>query len=65
MMNGALSAERKDFYRRNGYLIALPSIYSLDEMWLLSSELPSLLALLRPGETAKDIREWYETSDYL
>jgi non-heme Fe2+,alpha-ketoglutarate-dependent halogenase len=65
MMNGALSAEQKDFYRRNGYLIALPSIYSLDEMWLLSSELPSLLALLRPGETVKDIREWHKTSNYL
>lgn len=31
----------------------------------INAELPNLLTLLQPGETAKDIREWHETSTYL
>jgi non-haem Fe2+, alpha-ketoglutarate-dependent halogenase len=34
-------------------------------MGRLNAELPNLLGLLQPGETAKDIREWHETSTYL
>jgi chlorinating enzyme len=65
MMDATLSAEQKDFYHRKGYLLGLPPVYLPNEMRSLNSELPSLLALLRPGETAKDIREWHETSTYL
>lgn len=65
MIDAILSADQKDFYRRNGYLLGLPPIYSPNEMQSLNSELPGLLALLQPGETAKDIREWHETSTYL
>jgi ectoine hydroxylase-related dioxygenase (phytanoyl-CoA dioxygenase family) len=60
-----LSDQQKAFYRQNGYLLGLPRIYSPAEMQRINAELPSLLALLEPGETAKDIREWHETSTYL
>jgi non-haem Fe2+, alpha-ketoglutarate-dependent halogenase len=60
-----LNAEQKEFYAQNGYLIGLPPVYTADEMRRLESELPQILALLRPGETAKDIREWHETSRWL
>ncbi len=60
-----LSEEQKEFYKRNGYLLGLPRIYSEAEMQRINTELPNLLALLEPGETAKDIREWHETSTYL
>lgn len=60
-----LSEEQKAFYRDQGYLLGLPPIYSREEMAQLNAELPQLLALLQPGETAKDIREWHETSRYL
>jgi len=53
------------FYHEKGYLTGLPAIYTPDQMTRLNAELPQLLALLRPGETAKDIREWHETSTYL
>jgi len=60
-----LSEEQKEFYKQNGYLLGLPRIYSEAEMQRINAELPKLLALLEPGETAKDIREWHETSTYL
>jgi non-heme Fe2+,alpha-ketoglutarate-dependent halogenase len=60
-----LSAEQKTFYQKNSYLTGLPPIYSAEEMQQINAELPHLLALLEPGETAKDIREWHETSTYL
>jgi len=60
-----LSEEQKEFYRLNGYLLGLPRIYSPTEMERINAELPQLLALLEEGETAKDIREWHETSTYL
>jgi non-haem Fe2+, alpha-ketoglutarate-dependent halogenase len=60
-----LSEEQKKFYRENGYLLGLPPIYTREEMAKLNAELPNLLALLEPGETTKDIREWHETSTYL
>jgi hypothetical protein len=60
-----LSEEQKDFYHVNGYLLGLPPIYTAEEMKRINLELPNLLALLEPGETAKDIREWHETSTYL
>ena len=60
-----LSEAQKAFYQANGYLIGLPPIYTSEEMQQINAELPNLLALLQPGETAKDIREWHETSLYL
>lgn len=60
-----LTEAQKDFYRMNGYLLGLPPIYSPEEMQRINTELPQLLALLEPGETPKDIREWHETSTYL
>ena len=60
-----LSVEQKAFYHANGYLIGLPAIYTAAEMQQINADLPHLLALLRPDETAKDIREWHETSTYL
>lgn len=60
-----LNEEQKKFYHENGYLIGLPPIYTPEEMSRINAELPPLLALLKPGETTKDIREWHEKSLYL
>lgn len=60
-----LTDDQKAFYHHNGYLLGLPPIYTPEEMQVINAELPQLLALLQPGETAKDIREWHETSQYL
>ncbi|NQU40227.1 MAG: phytanoyl-CoA dioxygenase family protein [Lentisphaerae bacterium] len=60
-----LSESQKQFFSEQGYLLGLPAIYSRDDMDALNTELPRLLALLQPGETSKDIREWHETSRYL
>ena len=64
-MSYQLSEIQKCSYRENGYLLGLPAIYTPEEMRKMNEELPQLLALLEPGETAKDIREWHETSLYL
>ena len=60
-----LTEEQKKFYHENGYLLGLPPIYTKAEMARINAELPNLLALLKPGETSKDIREWHEMSTYL
>lgn len=60
-----LNAQQKEFYVQNGYLLGLPPIYTRQEMNQLQSELPQLLTLLQAGETAKDVREWHETSRWL
>jgi non-haem Fe2+, alpha-ketoglutarate-dependent halogenase len=60
-----LTDEQRAFYHSQGYLLGLPPIYTAAEMAQLNAELPHVLALLQPGETAKDIREWHETSQYL
>jgi ectoine hydroxylase-related dioxygenase (phytanoyl-CoA dioxygenase family) len=60
-----LSPEQIQNYYDQGYLLGLPPIYAPDEMDRMNAELPKLLALLEPGETAKDIREWHETSLFL
>jgi len=60
-----LTPAQKAFYHENGYLLGLPPIFSRDEMKNFNAELPHLLALLEPGESSKDIREWHETSTYL
>jgi len=64
-MPHSLTPTQQDFYHENGYLIGLPAIYTRDEMAAINRDLPSLLNLLQPGETSKDIREWHETSTYL
>jgi len=60
-----LTEAQKKFYHDNGYLIGLPAIYTPEEMRRINAELPPLLALLKPGESTKDIREWHEESLYL
>lgn len=60
-----LTEEQKKFYHENGYLLGLPPIFTKEEMKKINAELPNLLALLGPGETTKDIREWHENSTYL
>ncbi|MCF3650433.1 phytanoyl-CoA dioxygenase family protein [Synoicihabitans lomoniglobus] len=60
-----LSDEQKACYQENGYLIGLPPVFTPEEMRRINAELPHLLALLKPGETTKDIREWHEASQYL
>ncbi len=64
-MNERLTETQKAFYHENGYLIGLTAIYTRAEMAQLNAELPELLKLLRPDESAKDVREWHETSRYL
>jgi hypothetical protein len=60
-----LTPEQQKFYADNGYLLGLPPIFSRAEMDRINAELPNILALLEPGETSKDIREWHEASTYL
>lgn len=60
-----LSEQQKHSYLENGYLLGLPPIYTGEEMRRMMKDLPQLMALLRSGETAKDIREWHETSRWL
>ena len=60
-----LTEAQKKSYAEQGYLLGLPPIYTAAEMAGFNAELPHLLALLRPGESTKDIREWHEASTYL
>jgi len=64
-MSVGLTQAQREFYRDNGYLIGLPPVCSPEEIKKMNEELPKLMAFLRPGETAKDIREWHETSKWL
>ncbi|MBS0630453.1 MAG: phytanoyl-CoA dioxygenase family protein [Verrucomicrobia bacterium] len=60
-----LTESQKQAYADQGYLLGLPPIYTRAEMDAINAELPNLLALLKPGETSGDIREWHHTSTYL
>ncbi len=60
-----LTAGQVAQYRDEGYLQGLPAVFTPDEARALCADLERLLALLEPGETAKDIREWHETSRWL
>jgi ectoine hydroxylase-related dioxygenase (phytanoyl-CoA dioxygenase family) len=60
-----LSPAQQAFYHENGYLLDLPAVYTPEEMARINAELPQLLALLKPGETTNEIREWHHTSTYL
>lgn len=60
-----LTAGQKEFFARAGYLHDMAPVYTRGEMDALNTGLGELLALLRPGETSKEIREWHETSRFL
>lgn len=60
-----LTEAQQKFYHENGYLLGLPPICTHEEMARINAELPSLLALLKPGENSGEIREWHHTSTYL
>jgi hypothetical protein len=59
------SAAWKKFYENNSYLIWLPTNYKPQEVQQPNAALPNLLALLEPGEDAKNIRKWHEASRWL
>ena len=60
-----LTADQHASYQANGYLIGLPPVYSAAQMADHNASLARLLALLAPGESTKDIREWHEASRWL
>jgi non-haem Fe2+, alpha-ketoglutarate-dependent halogenase len=53
------------FFAVEGYLSNLPPIYPSAQMAELRQGLHELLRILRPGEDAKEIREWHESSRFL
>ena len=64
-MGKRLSDAQKKFYDENGYLLGLPPVFPPADVRRLNEGLTELMKLLRPGEDAKDIREWHETSRFL
>ncbi len=64
-MRTGLTDQQKEFYKKNGYLIGLPPVFDSNQVRQLNAGLNELLKLLRPGEDAKDIREWHESSRFL
>ena len=60
-----LTAEQQTHYEEQGYLLGLPAVFTPEEMVEHSEALTQLLSLLEPGETAKDVREWHESSRWL
>ena len=65
MKNRVLSDAQKKSYAENGYLIGLPPAFDADGVAWLNTGLGELMKLLRPGEDAKEIREWHESSRFL
>jgi ectoine hydroxylase-related dioxygenase (phytanoyl-CoA dioxygenase family) len=51
-------------FRDRGYVYGMP-VFSSDEVDEINSELQNILALLEPGESTKEIREWHEESRFL
>jgi ectoine hydroxylase-related dioxygenase (phytanoyl-CoA dioxygenase family) len=51
-------------FREQGYVSDLP-VFTAPEMDAINEELGEILALLRPGESTKEIREWHEASRFL
>lgn len=51
-------------FREEGYVDGLP-VFSPAEIDALNEELREILALLQPGESTKEIREWHEASRFL
>jgi ectoine hydroxylase-related dioxygenase (phytanoyl-CoA dioxygenase family) len=64
-MGKRLTDTQRKFYEENGYLIGLPPVFDAGQVKELNEGLIELMKLLRPGEDAKDIREWHETSRFL
>jgi len=60
-----LTEAQQKSYHENGYLIGLPPIYSPEGVKELNAGLDELMKFLRPGEDAKEIREWHESSRFL
>lgn len=52
-------------YQQEGYLINIPPIFTTTETAQMNHDLDTLMGLLAPGEDAKEIREWHETSRWL
>ena len=61
----SLTTDQREFFSTNGYLISLPAVCTAEEISAHDLALGDLLALLKPGETSKDIREWHEASRWL
>ena len=64
-MGKRLTEQQKEFYKRNGYMIGIPPVFNAGQVKELNAGLNELLKLLRPGEDAKEIREWHESSRFL
>ncbi len=60
-----LSVHQQEHFVREGYLRGLPAVYAPSEVRDLHAGLQGLLALLKPGESSKEIREWHESSRFL
>jgi ectoine hydroxylase-related dioxygenase (phytanoyl-CoA dioxygenase family) len=60
-----LTGAQRAFFDRNGFLDDLPPVFSPGEVRQLNTGLEELMKLLRPGEDAKEIREWHESSRFL
>jgi ectoine hydroxylase-related dioxygenase (phytanoyl-CoA dioxygenase family) len=63
-MPNALSPAQVEAFRADGFIAGLP-VFSASELEPLNSGLRRTLALLEPGETTKEIREWHEASRFL
>ena len=64
-MGKRLTTEQRRAYEANGFIIGLPPVFDAGEVVELNRGLNELLKLLKPGEDAKEIREWHETSRFL
>jgi non-heme Fe2+,alpha-ketoglutarate-dependent halogenase len=64
-MGKRLTEQQRKFYEENGYLVGLPPVFNAGQVKDLNDGLSELMKLLRPGEDAKDIREWHESSRFL
>jgi non-heme Fe2+,alpha-ketoglutarate-dependent halogenase len=64
-MGKRLTDLQQKAYHDNGYMIGLPPVFSAAGVKKLNAGLDELMKLLRPGEDAKEIREWHETSRFL
>jgi len=64
-MGKRLTDQQKKFYEANGYIFGLPPVYDSQGVRGLNEGLNELLKLLHPGEDAKEIREWHESSRFL
>jgi ectoine hydroxylase-related dioxygenase (phytanoyl-CoA dioxygenase family) len=64
-MGKRLTELQRQFYQKNGYIIGLPPVFTSDQVRGLNRGLDELMKLLKPGEDAKEIREWHESSRFL